>query len=67
MRIDFDGRLYTLKAVEAAAADYAEFGKFRIEETGGKIAVELEPLSSDFDDDALEAEFSNYVLGKMEL
>ncbi len=63
MRLEFDARLYTLKAVEEAARAYADWGRFRVKQSGKFIRVEAKKnhrLDAAFTD-----EFANYVLGVM--
>ncbi len=65
MKIKFPTNLYSRKAVEAAAVDFAEWARFEIIEKDGVIGVEAitEPgmeISENF-----KEEFSNYVLGQM--
>ena len=61
MRLSFDSRLYTVKAVQEAAEAFEDWADFKIEERKGRIEVRAEgELDSDFAD-----EFANYVLGAM--
>lgn len=62
MRLEFDARLYTLKAVEEAARTYADWGPFRVKRSGKFIRVEAKGKNNRFDA-TFGDEFANYVLG----
>ncbi|MFC1679760.1 HxsD-like protein [Elusimicrobiota bacterium] len=64
MRLTFDGRLYSVKAVETAAGAFEDWARFRVEERKGLIEVEAEARSDELDG-AFSDEFANYVLGAM--
>lgn len=62
--VDFDKRLYNLKAVKAAAREYGGFADFSITVDGHAIRVVMENI--DYQPEELFlGEFSNYVIHKM--
>jgi hypothetical protein len=62
MRLKFDARVYSRRAVEEAAASFAEHARFKIGEQKGLISVEIDGEEID---EEFVGEFSNHVLGGM--
>ena len=65
MKILFPAGLYSKKAVESAAADFAALARFQILEKDRTIEVEAIPNSEAEVGENFSDEFSNYVLGQM--
>ncbi len=65
MKILFSSSLYSKKAVESAAADFAALARFQILDKDGTIEVEAIPNSEAEVGENFSDEFSNYVLGQM--
>lgn len=63
----FDSRLYTSVAVAKAVADYSEAADLSLTETPEALTVRIAAIKVDVDPEKFEGEFSNYVLGLMQI
>ena len=64
LSVEFDKRIFKMKAVKAAVKDYKGFADFKLVNGDGGIVVEIDNIDYESEDDFL-GEFGNYVIHKM--
>ncbi len=62
MKIKFNKKIYSLKAIKLAIKDYQKLADFNLEQKGEYIQVELTKIDKNFKE-IIKEEFCNYVLG----
>jgi hypothetical protein len=64
LTVEFDKRIFGLKAVKSAVKDYGDFAKFAVSEKKDRIIVEIDSI--DYEPvDVFLGELGNYVIHKM--
>jgi len=62
--VEFDKKIFRLKAVKSAVKDYKDFADFDVTEKKDRIVVKVENVDYE-PEDVFLGEFGNYVIHKM--
>ncbi len=65
MTINFNKKIYTLKAIKESVKAYNELADFNIDKNKNEIKVEITNIDKEINKELFKDEFCNYVLSEI--